>query len=140
MTVFARGRRAFSIAAILMILTAVAHTMGSIAPPGDPEHVALVKGMSALRIPVGLGMEPSLFDIYLDLTFTMSVCLAGLGLLNLVLAGSEGTPAVVLRRVSWVNLAWMAALVVLAVVFHIAPMLISGVLIMAVIGVSLTGR
>ena len=137
MLIFARGRRAFSLAAVLMLLTALAHTLGNIQPITNPEQRLLITQMAVLRLPLGLGMMPSVWDIYQNLMFTMSVTFLGLGLVNLVLgAHRDATPAL-LRRVSWMNLVWVVGFTVLAAAFQITPAAISGVLILIAIAFSL---
>ena len=58
MLIFARGRRAFSMAAVLMLLTALAHTLGNIQPITNPVQRLLITQMAVLRLPLGLGLSP----------------------------------------------------------------------------------
>jgi hypothetical protein len=44
--------------------------------------------MNGYRIPMGLGMNPSMSDINSLLVFTMSITFTALGLINLLLAGT----------------------------------------------------
>jgi len=137
MFLFSRGRRAFSIAALLMLLTSVAHTFGNIQPVTDPDRRVLITQMAAIELPLGLNMQPSIWDIYQDLIFTMSITFLGLGLVNLTLGMSRSAPPELLRRVSWANLVWVAGFTLLSGAFQIPPSLISGVLILIAVLVSL---
>src|SRR4051794_9175784 len=134
---FTRGRRAFSIAAILMLLTTVAHTLGNIQPVTDPDERVLITQMAAFQLPLGLNMSPSFWDIYQYLIFTMSITMMGLGLVNLALAMSRDAAPALLRRVSWMNLIWVAAFTLLSGLFQIPHALISGTLILLAVLVSL---
>lgn len=140
MTIWRPGRRLFTVAAVLMMLTAAAHTAGNmIEGPVDPAEQRVMAAMEGFRIDLGMGMIPSLRDIYKSLTFTMSITLAALGLMNLVLAGSAAAPDGLLRRVSWVNLIWVGAFLALNWMMRIPPPLISAVLIeLAVVGALVT--
>src|SRR6185369_7371921 len=80
------GRRLFSTAALLMILTAAAHTAGNLASgPEDPAERQVFAAMDGLRFPLGMGMNPSLRDVYWELVFTMSITFAAIGVINLVI-------------------------------------------------------
>lgn len=142
MTMWRPGRRLFAVAAVLMILTAAAHTVGNVMEgPVDPAEQRLTAAMESFRLDLGMGMRPSVKDIYTSLSFTMSITLAALGLINLVLAGSASVPDAVLRSVGWVNLIWVGVFLVLNWVCRIPPPLISAVLIeVAVVGALWTGR
>lgn len=137
MLIFARGRRAFSIAAILMLLTAVAHTAGNVEPLKDPDQRLLVTQMAALHVPFSFNLAPSFWEIYRNLMFTMSITFAGLGMVNLALSSYPEVTPRILRRVSFVNAVWVAAFVILAAAFQVLPAILSGLLIFAAIGVSL---
>ena len=127
-SVWRRGRRSFTVAAVFMILTAAVHTAGNLAAKSSSAEETQVRSeMAALRFPLGMGMQPSLWDIYWDLTLTMSITLAALGLINLLLAASGEIPDRILRRVSWVNLIWVVAFLWLSWVQQVPPPLISGI-------------
>ncbi len=124
------GRRVFTSAAILMLLMAAAHTAGFLASaPSNSAEQKLFADMEATRSPLGLGMSPSLMDIYFALAFTLSVALAGLGVMNLVLAAIPETPNRVLRAAGWVNALWLAAFVILSWVYRVPPPLIFGAIV-----------
>jgi hypothetical protein len=139
--IWQRGRRLFTTAAILMILTAIAHTMGNLFPPpqGPPEQ-QLFAAMDAYRAPLGLGMTPSMHDIYTTIVFTMSITFAALGVMNLVIAASSESSATLLRRVTWVNALWVGAFLILTWVCQVPPPLICAVIIEAVIVLGLILR
>jgi hypothetical protein len=76
MTPFAAGRRLFSSASIATIVVAILHTIGHFAPsPNDERYTVLERTMRDYRIPLGLGMEPSIHDIFRSLSLTMSVAI-----------------------------------------------------------------
>lgn len=84
MVIFRRGNRLLSVASLVLLLEAVAHTMGVVSPlPDDPEVQSVVQAMKGLRIPMGLGMAPSLWGISRGLMFTMTVALVTMGLFGL---------------------------------------------------------
>jgi hypothetical protein len=76
-----------------------------------------------------MGMAPSLFDIFRDLAFTMSVTFFALAALNIVIVRHRDTTAALLRTVTIVNLAWLAAFIGVCWLYAVPPPLISGILI-----------
>ena len=142
MTMWQPGRRLFSTAAVLMILTAAAHTAGNLTSgPPDPAEQKLVEAMRNHKVPLGMGMNPSVHDIYMDLVFTMSITFAALGLINLVLASGPAADRRLLRRVSWTNALWLAAFLILNAVYRIPPSLISaGIIELVVIAYLLASK
>ena len=136
-----RGRRLFTTAAILMVLTAAGHTIGNVAPiPQGPAEQKVFAAMDEYRQPMGFGMVPSMHDIYWTLVFTMSITFFALGLMNLVVAASADTSASLLRRLTWLNALWVGAFLILAWRYQVPPPLISAVIIEAVVAVSLILR
>jgi len=126
------GRRLFSTAAFLMILTSIAHTLGIVASkPETAAEARVIAEMSGLRLPMGMGMIPSLMDVYWAFAFSMSVTFAALGVINLVLAAGAETPARLLRRAGWVNALWVAAFMIVGWAYRVPPPLIFGALIEA---------
>jgi hypothetical protein len=129
-TIWQPGRRLFSTAAILMILTAAAHTAGNLqSRTNGPAEQRLIDTMNGYRIPMGLGMNPSMSDINSLLVFTMSITFTALGLINLLLAGTPETSARLLRRVAWANALWVGAFLILSWIYRIPPPLISAAVI-----------
>jgi hypothetical protein len=113
-----------------MILTAAAHTAGNMAARQDsPEEQKVFAAMSDLHFPLGMGMTPSLQDVYWTLVWTMSITFAALGAINLLLAASADVPHHVLRCISWANAVWVGAVIVLSWNYRIPPPLISAVVI-----------
>ncbi len=131
---FRRGRRLFSTAAVLLIVVAAAHTAGHV-PLLFPKHPlpGALGTMAAERTPLGMGMAPSVLDIHLALVLTMSVTFVALGLLNLVVAAAGETAATTLRRLAWLDAAWVGALVALYAHYRIPPPLISAALVEVVL-------
>jgi hypothetical protein len=133
MTMVQPGRRLFTTAAVLMLLTASAHTVGFLSSGGTPAEQQMLQSMDSLRGPMGMGMSPSLRDIFYSLAFTMSVTFAALGVMNLVLAASRLVPDSVLRTVGWVNVIWVGAFVTVSWKYQVPPPLMSGAAIEVVL-------
>ena len=122
---FRSGRRMFSAASIALIVVAVLHSIGSFAPgPVDPALEAIVAEMKAFRLPLGLGMEPSMFDIQQSLALTMGVMLLWLGLQNLMAARMDPTGSFV-RLLNVFSMLGVAALVAIYAFYRIPPPFIS---------------
>ena len=135
-TVPARPGRSWLLAgSILMLLTGLAHTAGQFGPM-PPGFEAPVAAMQAARFDMGLGMSPSLFDIFQDLTFTMSVTFFALGALNLLLALHRTVTVELQRPVALINVLWLAAFVVLSYRYAVPPPLICGAVMLPVFGVA----
>lgn len=128
--IWKRGRRLFTTAAVLMILTAAAHTAGNlVTSPDSQEERKVLDAMSGLHFAFGMGMNPSMLDVYWVLVFTMSITFAALGLMSLVAAASPEIPDRILRRIGWVNAVWVGGVLILSWAYRIPPPLISAVII-----------
>ncbi len=112
---------------VLMLLGAVAHTIGNLLPPSDPGTAGIYTAMRSSHPPVGMGMTPSMFDVHMLLVLTMTVTFAAIALLNLALVRAISDQA--LQRVVWINVIWVAAFTSLCAFYQVPPPLISGVLI-----------
>ena len=121
-----RGRRLFSTAAILMIVNAAAHMAGFLASQPDAKEQVVLTAMNNLRQPLGLGMNPSMLDMFNALNAVVCITFAGLGILSLVVAGTTGTTARLLRNVSLANAAWVVAYIAVSAIYRIPPPLIMG--------------
>jgi hypothetical protein len=122
------GRGWFLAGTVLTLLAGLAHTAGQFTPE-EPELANALTAMRASRLPMGLGMAPSLFDIFRDLAFTMSVTFFALAALNLVIVRHRDTTPALLRAVTLVNLLWLAGFIGICWFYAVPPPLISGVLI-----------
>jgi hypothetical protein len=127
MPLFARGRHLFTWSCIATIVVAALHTIGNTVatPPGDAAFVSLESAMRGYRIPMGMGMSPSVWEIYRGLVFTMSLCLVAMGALGLAVAGSRDATTRLLSRLALVFAISSAALTILYWVYQIPPPLIS---------------
>jgi hypothetical protein len=68
-----RGRRLFTIASLATILVAALHTIGNLTTtPMDPAQAAVQQAMRGYTIPLGMGMAPSIWDIFRSLVLTMT--------------------------------------------------------------------
>jgi hypothetical protein len=74
---------------------------------------------------MGMGMSPSVWEIYRGLVFTMSLCLVAMGALGLAVAGSRDATTRLLSRLALVFAISSAALTILYWVYQIPPPLIS---------------
>ena len=65
---FASGRRLLSIASLVMLIVAGLHTVGQFAPDpvNDAQFTALDATMTGYHVPLGLGMSPSMREIFLE--------------------------------------------------------------------------
>lgn len=116
---FRAGRRLFSIAAILMIVMAAAHTLGF---AGNA-----AKFRQSLA-PVG----PEIQGAFWALAWGMSIIFSAIGLLNLVVAASDAS-ARLLRALRWTNLVWMVAFTILCLAYTVIPPLILGIVVDVII-------
>jgi hypothetical protein len=127
MTLFQRGRRLYTSACLATILVAILHTIGNTlsSPPADPEYFRVLEAMTRYRIPLGLGMSPSVWDIYRDLVFTMSVCLVAMGVLGLVVGSSVDATPRLISRMALAGALSSAALTAVSWFYQVPPPLIS---------------
>ena len=112
----------------MLALTGVAHTAGQFTPD-EPELGAALAAMRAAHLPMGIGMAPSLFDIFRDLAFTMSIAFFALAAFNVLIARHRDTTPALLRAATVLNLVWLAAFIALCWFYAVPPPLISGALV-----------
>jgi hypothetical protein len=110
---FRNGRRCFSIAAMLMILTAAAHTAGNLSKFPERDTVLAIND----EVRVG----------YWALVFAMSVMLAALGGMNLIIAAVADDRVV--RIISWANFVWVGAFGLVCLHYWVPPPLVCAGLI-----------
>ena len=127
------GRRLHSTAGVLMILTAMAHTAGNLAPNQNFALEQVMNVMRSYHLSMGMGMSPSVFDIFVSLSWTMSFTFTALGILTLIIAGSADTTGSLLRKVGWLNVVWVGAMLVTNILLRIPPPLICAATIEAVL-------
>lgn len=125
MMIFRKGNRLLSVACLGFLLEAVAHTLGAVSPlPDDPRVQSVVRAMRELRTPLGLGMEPSVWDISRGLTFTMTVALATMGAFGLALVSAAPGDRRVQRVAASILLAANVALLGIWWAYRIPPPLV----------------
>lgn len=134
---FRAGRRLFSAASLALIVVAALHTLGHFAPNPDPALQRLEGEMDAFRLPLGMGMNPSILDIFKSLSLTMAVTLVALGLQNLVMAASRDATARLIRGLTLVDLAAVGALVALYAFHRVPPPLVTLAVVEALFALSL---
>jgi hypothetical protein len=139
---FARGRRWFAAGSITTIVVAALHTLGNtVSGPPDPALKQVESAMRGYVVPLGMGMSPSVWDVYRCLVFTMSICLVGMGALGIALGSSADVSPGSLRRVARVLTGVSAAIALLSFAYRIPPPLISFVattILFAIASVSTT--
>lgn len=140
MAIWQKGRRLFVIASILMIVTAVFHTLGQFAPSSGPTETTAINAMQAFRVDLGLGMRPSIFDVFRGLAFTMSITFVAIAALNLVVASSAETSAKLLRRITWVNIIWVVVFTAVTLGYQALPPVISGLVFLVFLVASLAAN
>jgi hypothetical protein len=119
------GRRMLKIASYALIVVALLHTIGNLTTaPADAAEASLQSAMRAYTVPLGMGMVPSVWDIFRSLVFTMSVCLVAMGVLGIVIASDE-VPARVRYRGAVVLLIACAGMTAMYGVLQIPPPFIS---------------
>ena len=138
MSPFARGRRWFAAGSITTLVVALLHTLGNTlpGPPPDQALVGVESAMRGYRLPLGMGMDPSVWDIYRCLVFTMTICLVGMGTIGLALGASSDASPRLLARVAAVMTATSAALAALSYVYRVPPPLISFVVTTILFGIA----
>jgi hypothetical protein len=124
---FAPGRRWFTAGCITLLFVALLHTLGNTlsSPPTDAEYIAMEASLRDYIVPLGLGMAPSMWDIYRSLVFTMSLCLVGLGLAGLAIVSAPDVTPRLLSRVALVFACVSFALTVLYLIYQVTPALVS---------------
>ena len=99
MRMFRRGYRLLAAASIVLLLEAAAHTVGTLSPlPDEPAIQELARMMRETTSPLGLGMEPSAWDVQRGLARTMTVLLALMGIMGLALPAAAPDDRRVYRR------------------------------------------
>jgi hypothetical protein len=122
------GRGWFIAGTALLALAGTLHTIGQFTPD-EPEIAAGLAAMRAARLPMGMGMAPSLMDIFRDLAFTMTVTFVALAAMNAVILWHRDTTPALLRAATALNVAWLADFVLVCWIYRVPPPLISGVVI-----------
>ncbi len=122
MRIWAPDRRWLSLASLSTLLVAALHTAGQFAPaPPDPQLYAVKSAMRGVRLALGLGMAPSVWELFQSLTFTMSITVAALGVVGLVVAGASAASPALVRRTAGVLGATHAALTLLYSFYGVPP-------------------
>jgi hypothetical protein len=122
------GRRMFTVSCILLLLAAAAHNTGFLLLKAvGPEDEKVLDAMKGFHNQMGMGMAPSFFDLFLALAFTMTVLMVGLGVVGLVLSASKSVSSEVIRTMTWLYLAWMAAFIGVGYYYRVPPPVISGI-------------
>ena len=87
--------------------------------------IAVFDAMRGYRVPLGIGMAPSIWDIFRGLVFTMTVCLLAMGALGLVIAADRDATPRLLSRAAIVLTVMSACLTIMYAFYRIPPPLIS---------------
>jgi len=119
------GRRTFIVASVFLTLTGALHALGHFTyRETDPARLAIERALRGARVPMGLGMAPSMLELQSALALSIAACLLWLGVLGIVIATGDPTPRT-LRRLTFTQLAGCAALVLLYARFKVPPPLVS---------------
>jgi hypothetical protein len=122
MSLFRKGTRLLAAASVILLLEAVAHTIGTLSPPpDDPAIQAVVTAMRELRVPLGLGMEPSAWGINRSLGLAMTVALTLMGVMGLALPGAAPGSRRVYRTTAWLLAGANLAMLVLWWSYEVLP-------------------
>jgi hypothetical protein len=140
LTLWRRGRRLFSTASVVIIVTATAHTFGFFSRPGSDEERRLLAGLQGYALPPGLGMSPTLLSIFRNLGATMSITFAAIATLNLILANSDDFQDALMRKLKWVNAAWVGAFLLASAIWPFQPPFICAMVIELLLMASLMGE
>jgi ribose/xylose/arabinose/galactoside ABC-type transport system permease subunit len=126
-------------ACLATIAVAGLHTIGNTLPsePPDAAYHSVTGAMRGYTIPLGMGMAPSLWDVYRALVFTMSICFVAMGALGLVVAGSPDATPRILTRTAWTLTLSSIALLILYWYYRIPPPLISMIVVTALFAVAI---
>ena len=122
------GRGWFLAATILMGLTGVAHTLGQFGAD-PPQLQPALDAMRSGTLAMGMGMTPSIYDVFSDLAFTMSVTFFALTAMNLLLIYSVDATTRLRRTAAGITLIWLGAFIGLAYLYRVPPPLISALVI-----------
>ena len=118
------GRRTFILASSFLALTGVLHGVGHLSyRETDPGRLAVEQALRGARVPMGLGMAPSMLELQSARAVDGGV-LRVAGRARIVLATGDPEPRA-LRRLTFVQLAGTATLVLLYAHFHVPPPLVS---------------
>lgn len=143
--IFSRNRRLFTTASIAVILVAVAHTAGHLAPnpvlEADPEFARLTAVIDGYHAPLGMGMSPSFHDIHMSLVFTMTVALLSMGVIGLVFAADHTVTPNQLTKIAGLAAATAASMTGIYWIYQIPPPLVSlGIVTVLYLGAIWTTR
>jgi hypothetical protein len=129
MTLFAPGRRLFTLASFAVILVSVAHTAGHLAPnpniETDPEYLRLIAAIDNYHAPLGFGMNPSFHDIHWSLVFTMTVSLLSIGVLGLLFAADRSIAPATLTKFAAIAAGTAAVLTGIFWAYQVPPPFVS---------------
>ena len=140
MSIWQKGHRLFVVASLLMILTAIFHTLGQFGPSSGPAETAAINAMKGFHVDLAFGMRPSIFDVFRGLAFTMSITFVAIALLNLIIAASAEVTAGLMRRITWINIIWVAGFTAMTLAYQALPAVISGLVILVFLVASLAAN
>lgn len=129
--VFKRGNRLLAAGSILIIVVAMLHTMGHFtpAPADDTALRAVMAAMRGYQLDMGMGMKPSLMDIFESLSLTMTITVLFLGIQNLVMLAAAGDNSKLVRRITVLSMLWVGGLIILYAIYRVPPPLFSFIVV-----------
>ncbi len=129
-----RGGRWIRAGAIGLLIVAALHAVGHFSGgPPDPAAAALERSMRDYHYEI-MGMHPSAHDITQSLSLTMTVLLLFAGTIDLALFGAVATNPRAMRRLAFINVLGVAALVAVFAYYRIPPPFVT----LAIVGVLFT--
>jgi hypothetical protein len=137
--VFKRGNRLLAAGSILIIVVAMLHTIGHFAPaPADDTALhAVTAAMRGYQLDMGMGMKPSMMDIYESFSLTMTITVLFLGIQNLVTLTAAGDNSKLVRRITVLSMLWVGGLIILNAIYRVPPPLFSFIVVEIVLVLSL---
>ncbi len=122
------GRGWFLTATILLGVTGILHTIGQFGGE-EPELAGVLDAMRQTALPMGFGMSPSIYAIFRDLAFTMSVTFFALTAMNLVFVFAADATTRLRRIGAAINLVWLGVFIALELWCRVPPPLICAVVV-----------
>lgn len=126
MRILQRGMRLFVGASIGLLLIAAAHTAGHFKEGESTADVAAAEAaMRAGRLDVGMGMRPSVLDVFQSVLLTMSLPLVALAAANLVAVAASSRPDELIMPLASVSALVCLALAALYARYRVTPPLLT---------------
>jgi hypothetical protein len=141
---FQPGCRLLAVASLAVIVIGLIHAgahFGPLWPRRDDGALGRVyDAMRGYRFDLGPGPRPSVMDFFRGLSLTMSILLVALGLQSLVVLAVANDPLAFVRPLAWVGSLALGALVVLFLVYRLAPVMLGTAFLLYLLAATLPRR